>query len=115
MVSIKEQLELVSELIINANLEIKKHNDIVINFNTEKRNLITSIWKFITDEFNADITKFNTDFLGLTNGITALKTQVTNKLAEYKVLDLDIKNLSKNVTSIQPTINEINRLLKKSK
>lgn len=112
LVSIKEQFDLISELITNANIEISKHNDIVANFNTEKANLTQSIWKFIIEEFKTEITKFNTDSSGLQSGISSLQTQVTKKLSEYNLLDAEIKILSKNVTSIQPTINEINRLLK---
>lgn len=112
LVSLKEQLDLITELITNANAEIKKHNDIVANFNAEKSSLIKSIWKFIIEEFRDDITKFNSDKTGLETGITVLQTQLTAKLTEYSTLDTEIKNLSKNVTSIQPTVNEINRLLK---
>lgn len=109
--SLKEQLDLISELITIANSEIQKHNDIVTNFNTEKNNLIKSIWKLIIDEFKTEITKFNADKNGLQAGITALKTQIDTKLAEHATLKSEINNLSRNVTSIQPTINEINRLL----
>lgn len=112
LVSLKEQLDLIADLITNANIEIKKHNDIVANFNTEKSNLIQSIWKFIIEEFRTDIAKFNSDKTGLETGLTALQTQLTAKLTEFSTLNAEIQNLSKNVTSIQPTIDEINRLLK---
>lgn len=112
LVSLKEQLDLIADLITNANIEIRKHNDIVANFNTEKSSLIQSIWKFIIEEFRTDIAKFNADKIGLETGITALQTQLNAKLTEHSTLDTEIKNLSKNVTSIQPTIDEINRLLK---
>ena len=112
LISVKEQLDLISDLIINANTEITKHNDIVANFATEKTSLIQSIWKYIIEEFKTDILKFNAENNGLQTGNTALQSQLTAKLKEYSDLDIEIKNLSKNVTSIQPTINEINRLLK---
>jgi len=112
LVSLKEQLDFIADLITNANAEIKKHNDIVANFNTEKTNLIQSIWKYIIEEFRIDIAKFNSDKTGLETGITALQTQLTAKLTEFSTLNAEIQNLSKNVTSIQPTIDEINRLLK---
>ena len=112
LISLKEQLDLISELIVNANADIKAHNDIVANFNTEKNNLIKAIWKLLIEEYKTEITQFNTDKNGLTAGIAALKAQIDTKVTEFNLLDLEIKNLSKNVTSIQPTINEINRLLK---
>ena len=112
LISVKEQLDLITELIVNANTEITKHNNIVANFTTEKNSLTQSIWKYIIEEFRTEIAKFNTDNNGLQTGNTVLQGQLTAKLTEHNTLDLEIKNLSKNVTSIQPTINEINRLLK---
>ncbi len=112
LVSVKEQLDLISKLITNANAEIAKHNDIVANFTTEKISLTQSIWKYIIEEFRTDIVKFNTENNGLQTGNTILQNQLTAKLKEFSDLKIEIENLSKNVTSIQPTINEINRLLK---
>ena len=41
-VSLKEQLDLIADLIKESNNEIKKHNDIAANFNAEKSDLIQS-------------------------------------------------------------------------
>lgn len=112
LLSLKEQLDLIAGLIANANSEIKNHNDIVVNFTTEKSRLIQSIWKFFIEEFKAEISKFISEKKGLESGIIALDSQLTAKLTEYNSLQTEIQNLSKNVTSIQPTIDEINRLLK---
>lgn len=112
LTQLKAQLDSIEELINNANLEIKKHNQIVANFQTEKANLVTSIWRFITEEFKAEIQKFNSKAKGLDTGIEALNKQVIEKRTEYKKLDDEIKSLSKNLTSIQPTIDEINRILR---
>lgn len=112
LVSLKEQLNLIAGLIKNANDEIIKHNDIVTNFNTEKTDLIQSIWKFIIEEFRFDIAKYISERDGLEKGITALQIQLNEKLSEFSTLQIEIQNLSKNVTSIKPTIDEINRLLR---
>lgn len=109
---VKEQAGLVAELIDQANAEIKKHNDIVANFATEKSNLIKAIWKYLIEDYKTDITTFNGKKSGLEKGIENLEKQRKEKLDEYDKLDIEIKNLNKNVTSIQPTIDEINRILK---
>jgi len=111
LVSLKEQLDLIAGLITAANTEIAKHNTIVLNFTTEKSNLILSVWKFLLEEYRTQIAAFNISKLGMERGITSIDAQLTAKLLEQRTLDAEIKNLSKNVTSIQPTINEINRLL----
>lgn len=112
LISIKEQAELVLDLINLANSEIKKHNDIVTNYATERSNLIKAIWKYLLEEYKTEISQFNTQKSGLETGITNIEIQYKAKISEYKTLDTEIKNLNKNVTSIQPTIDEINRILK---
>lgn len=112
LVSLKEQLDLIKKLIDNANDEIKKHNEIVENFIAEKTKLIQAIWKFLIEEFRIDLTKYNSNITGLDSGITKLEANRTSKLEAYKTLKGDIAKLSKNVTSIQPTVDEINKLLK---
>lgn len=108
----KEQADLVTELINQANTEIQKHNDIVTNYTTERSNLIKAIWKYLVEKYKTEITDFNSKMNGLEIGIGKLDTQYKEKIAECKKLDAEIKELSKNVTSIQPPINEINRILK---
>jgi wobble nucleotide-excising tRNase len=112
LISLNEQAKLISGLINNANAEIKKHNDIVVNYTTERSNLIKSIWKFVVEEHKLETTKFTAKKNGLEKGIENIEKQRKEKLEEYTKLDNEIKQLSKNVTSIQPTINEINRVLK---
>lgn len=112
LISIREQADLVVELINLANSEIQKHNDIVTNYATERSNLIKAIWKYLVEEYKTEISQFNTQKSGLETGITNIDTQYKAKITEYKTLDTEIKSLNKNVTSIQPTIDEINRILK---
>ncbi|MFH6996892.1 AAA family ATPase [Flavobacterium sp. FlaQc-57] len=112
IVSLKEQLELISELIIEANKLISEHNKIVTNFAEEKKNLINSIWRYVSEENKTDIDTFLKSSQGIQSYIDKLKTERETKLNEYKILDAEIKLLAKNVTSIQPTIDEINKTLK---
>jgi wobble nucleotide-excising tRNase len=67
--------------------------------------------KLLIEEYKTQIAAFNTSKSGMERGITNIDAQLTAKLLEYQSLNAEIKNLSKNVTSIQPTIDEINRLL----
>ncbi|RNA62122.1 hypothetical protein D1631_09360 [Chryseobacterium nematophagum] len=112
LISVKEQSDLFTELIKEANIEIKKQNNIVANYATEKSNLIKSIWKFLVEEHKTDTISFNRKKDGLEKGIKNLEEQHKAKEDEYRKLNTKIKNLNKNVTSIQPTIDEINRILK---
>jgi wobble nucleotide-excising tRNase len=112
LINLQGQFGLIAELIVNANNETQTHNNIVTHFQTEKNDLIESIWKYIVEEFKTDITDFNTKKIGLEEGIENLSKQREELLNNYRTLDNEIKELNKSVTSIQPTIDEINRLLK---
>lgn len=112
LVSQKEQFNLISDLIRNANAEIKKHNDIVTDFTNQRTKLVNAIWKFLIEEYRTEIEKFNSTKSGIEKGIAAIDLQLKNKLKEHKELNLEIKELSKNVTGIKPTIDEINKLLR---
>lgn len=109
---LKEQLDLLLGLINEANIEIGKHNDIVLNFRTEKTTLINDVWKLLIEEYRTQIIAFNTAKLGKETGLSKLQVQLDTKVSDYRILHAEIKHLSKNITSIQPTIDEINRLLK---
>jgi wobble nucleotide-excising tRNase len=112
MVSLKEQLDNLGILIKEANLSIDKHNFIIDNFKSEKLNLIQDIWRFLVTEFRSMIDTFNYERTVLSSAIDLTENQLMESKSKYDLLDDEIKNLSKNVTSIQPTIDEINRQLK---
>lgn len=104
LISLKEQLDLITELINQANIEIKKHNNIVTNYANEKNNLIKAIWKYLIEEHRTDTTTFNKKKDGIEKGIANLEAQHKTKQDEYRKLDTEIKNLNKNVTSINPLL-----------
>lgn len=112
LISLREQLDFIKDLINTANSEINKHNQIVSNYSNERINLIKSIWRYLVDEYKNEIVAFTAKKSGLERGIENLEKQRKDILDQYNKLDIEIKKLSKDVTSIQPTINEINRILK---
>lgn len=111
MISTQEQLISIEALLIAANLEVDKHNNIVHNYADERKELIRGIWKYVIEESKLRLGNFKTKISGLHKGIDILTLQVEKLRNDYKKLDNDIKNLTKNVTSVQPSINEINKTL----
>lgn len=107
----KDQLVEILQIIKETNQEINKHNKIVENYSTERASLISSIWKFLTEEYNVQIQAYNKRINGLKKGIENLFNDRKKLLDEYQALDKEIKELTKNVTSIQPSVDEINKIL----
>lgn len=112
LTSLKEQLEGLASLIDEANDEVKKHNKIVDNYATEKADLITAIWRFLIEEHRTSITQHTGDITGRQKGIDTVSDQRTKLLKKYSELDAKIKEANKNVTSVQPSVDEINKTLK---
>jgi wobble nucleotide-excising tRNase len=111
LIRLKEQFETITSLIASANLEIKKHNKIVSNFQEEKAKTIQVIWNMIAIEYKDQIAEFKRLSAGKQRGINSLENKLKELRRKYKDADDWIKNAAKNVTSVQPTIDEINRLL----
>ena len=111
LISIKEQLENIQRLITNANEQVKEHNTIVANYTTEREGLIKSIWKYLVEENKLNIIDFNKKSNDLQRGIDALEKQRQDLLSKHASLNNKIKDANKNVTSVQPSVDEINRTL----
>ena len=100
------------QLVINGNAAVTKHNEMVDNYTSEKDTLVADIWVFLMDENEAliagylnDIETFTKAKKGIQKGIDVCKQQLDD-------LDGKIVEAGKNITSVQPTVDEINRSLK---
>ncbi len=111
LISTKEQLKNIEDIIGDANKEIKKHNAIVDNYKTERAELIECVWKYLVEEFKQDINDYKKKAAGLLKGVESLENDVEDKRKAYVALNNEIKELTKNVTSVQPSVDEINRTL----
>lgn len=111
LVSVKAQLADIDELMKEATNKIQEHNKIVANYSKERSNLIESIWRFVINGYKLKIDVYVKRSSGYQRGIDALETQQRNLREDYKKLDKKIKEANKNVTSVQPSVDEINRLL----
>lgn len=111
LTSNENQLLLISQLIETANNKIVEHNTIINNLSQEKSSLINLIWKFLIEDNKILIDAFIKKDDGLQKGINNLEQQRNDLRVKYQTLDAEIKELNKKVTSIQPTIDEINKTL----
>ena len=101
----------ISLAIKTANEEVALHNKTVDNIGQEKRNLTSQIWKYVIEEAKAVCDSYTGRKVPLEAAVTGLKTGIADKQAEKKIKLDKIRGLEKNITSIQPTVDEINALL----
>jgi len=106
-----EPLGAVIGAIDKANGEIRKHNTLVDNLGAERKNLTGQIWKFVTEEAKAVIEKFKNDKANIDRAIAGISSSIDTKTQSLIAAKAVLADLEKKVTSVQPTVNEINATL----
>jgi wobble nucleotide-excising tRNase len=101
----------ITTLIDDANIQVAAHNKMVANLATERTTLISQVWKFTLEELKADFDAFKTAKDALDKAITAMTAQIDKATEERRKKTAEIRELEKQTTSVQPTIDGINELL----
>lgn len=101
----------IKTLIDDANTQVTAHNNMVANLASERMTLTAQIWKFVLDELKADLAAFRNAKVDLDNAIVSMTKQIENATTDKAKKAAEIRELEKQTTSIQPTINGINQLL----
>jgi len=99
-------------LINDANNTIVNHNRMVDNYNKEKKSLVDSVWTFLMDEQEALIQGYLRDLDGFSKAKEGIEKGIKQCKKQIEELDEKILEAGKNITSVQPTVDEINRSLK---
>lgn len=95
-----------------ANEAIRAHNATVSNLTAEKTRLTIQVWRHIVDvELKADLDEHFGKANGIQRAIDSLRDQIAKLEGEVKAIDAQIQTLEKDATSVQPTVDEINKLL----
>lgn len=102
----------IQALISTANTHVTIHNETITNLTQEKRILTAQVWKYLLEiELKIDLTDYDDKKGTLDKAIEGLTTSLSTEITNRKAKDQEIQDLEKDTTSIQPTIDEINKLL----
>jgi wobble nucleotide-excising tRNase len=108
-----EMIATASKLVADANAAVAAHNEIAKNITKERADLTAQVWKHILEvELKAELTTYAGKRAGLNAAITNLNGQIQEANASKVAKAKEIKELEKSATSIEPTIEGINSLLK---
>lgn len=112
LILIHDLVEDINALIEAGNLLIKEHNNIVVNIENERKTLKEQVWKYIVSSELASVLKeYNRKKSGLDKTINEFNTKINKaKIRDSEIIE-QIKELRKQTTSIQPTIDAINGVL----
>ncbi|MEW8560572.1 MAG: AAA family ATPase [Candidatus Thiodiazotropha sp.] len=109
--SVSNVIDTISSLIESANDLIKKHNDMVANISKERSMLTAQVWKYVLEELKADLASYQTARNGLNKAIESLTKQITTAADNKRKKEIEIRELERQTTSVQPTIDGINAIL----
>jgi wobble nucleotide-excising tRNase len=109
--SLSDITDPILEQIAAANASIGARNSLVDNLATERSALVSQIWKCLLEENGPILQKYSTDSLELNKAFAGLTSGIASKQVQLDTASAELRDLEKSVTSVQPTVNEINGLL----
>ncbi len=108
-----EMLAAASKLIAVANIAVAAHNEIAKNITMERADLTKQVWKYILEvELRLELSAYASKRTGLNSAIAKLGAQIQEADASRVVKTKEINELEKAATSVEPTIEDINGLLR---
>ncbi len=111
--SISNVASTIKKLLGEGNVSIFEHNRLVSNLSEERSTLTAQVWKYLLEvELKADLSKYQAKRDRLNKAIVSLIEQISSATVEKKKKENEIRELEKQTTSIQPTIDGINSILK---
>ena len=107
----KEFADAISDLLTQANTAIAGYNETIRDLSKSKRTLTSQVWRFIVEERRTDLTTYEASATKLGKMIEGLGATIAEKKGERARLDVQLKGKEASITSVKPTVDEINRIL----
>lgn len=101
----------ICQMIKNANLEIDKHNQMVLHLSQERKKLADDIWAFLMDKEEALIQGYLDDEAVFNKAREGRERKLRSLKDELDQLKSSIADAGKKITSVQPAVDAINRSL----
>ena len=101
----------IKELIDSANVLVAEHNQMVANLTQERSTLTSQVWKYVLKKLQTDLAAYKTTRDDLDKAMTAMNGQIAAATTDKTKTAIEIRELEKQTTSVQPTIDAINTLL----
>jgi wobble nucleotide-excising tRNase len=109
--SVAEPANAIAERLGAANAQINQHNQLVENIASERAKLVAEAWSFLLDESKLAIDTYMTERINLEKAIAGLGKAIEGKKTKLAEFAAEITKLERSITSVQPTVNEINGIL----
>lgn len=111
--SVANTMASITTLIGQANQAIARHNQMVRNLGRERATLIGQVWKYIIEvELKAALADYDIKKSILDKAIKGIQESINTATNERRKREAELRELEKSATSIKPTIDAINSILK---
>lgn len=110
--SLSNVLDTIKSIMDEGNKKIIENNNILSNLKEERKILTNQIWKYIIEQLHEELLEYKRDKDNINKAISALKEKINVKENRRRVQRLELNELEKQTTSIQPTLDGINTILK---
>lgn len=111
--SLADTAAAIKEVIDAANTKIREHNQTVRNFDVEQRQLKTQVWRYVLDELHTELTWYDDTKANLDKAIGNISKRIDDADEQVAAKTAEIRDLEKQTTSVRPTVDYINDILKK--
>lgn len=110
--SIQEAGDLLNRLIREADIAINENNRLVSNIKNEKATLKGQIWRYIVKVLENDINEYKSQKEAIEKAIHGLEENIWKNEEAKKEATKELNQLEKQSTSIQPTLDGMNHILR---
>lgn len=102
----------IKSLVDEANAEIRTHNTVMNNLAQERSILTSQVWKFVLEELRTELDDYQKNAEAIKKAVKSLEEQISESRTNRNQKESEIRELEKQTTSVQPTIDAINALLR---
>ncbi|MEY8239422.1 MAG: AAA family ATPase [Cycloclasticus sp.] len=99
-------------LVAEANTATSSHNQTVTNISAEKQVLTSQVWRYVLGELSDDLLQYEQSKNRLNSTIQGMEASLTTKQQQLQAFESQVQELEKQTTSIHPTKDAINNLLR---
>lgn len=110
--SLAQPLAAVSDLVVKANAKVDEHNRIVDGIGAERTKLIAQVWQRILEDMKVALEIYGRKKGSVGAAIDSLRSQITASETAKAKAQRELRELEKLATTVQPTVDAINDLLK---
>lgn len=109
--SLSNAVAAIKAILDAASALVAQHNRMVANLSQERRTLTAQVWRFVLEELKTELDAYKAAREGIDKAIAAISGQIATAKAGKTGKTAEIRELEKQITSVQPTIDGINALL----